>query len=277
MAELEVDNLSLRFGGLTVLDGISFAVEPAELFALIGPNGAGKTSALQLHQPHLSGRGPHPLSRQRHLRPVAARGRQARHRPHLPARRAVPAHERARQHHDRPPRASRHQPAAADAVPRPRCGARRCAIARRSSASSSSWSWRACATRMRARCPSASRRSSGWPARWRWSRRLLLLDEPSAGLTRDERDDLARFILRIKHELKLPMVWIEHDMQMVADLADRIHVLELRPHAGIRHAGPGAERPRCGRRLPGRPISHLSASVIPGFMPGSIDQLAPAS
>ena len=45
MAELEVDNLSLRFGGLTVLDGISFAVEPAELFALIGPNGAGKTSA----------------------------------------------------------------------------------------------------------------------------------------------------------------------------------------------------------------------------------------
>jgi branched-chain amino acid transport system ATP-binding protein len=54
---------------------------------------------------------------------------------------------------------------------------------------------------------------------------LLLLDEPSAGLTRDERDDLARFILRIKHDLRLPMVWIEHDMQMVADLADRIHVL----------------------------------------------------
>jgi branched-chain amino acid transport system ATP-binding protein len=54
---------------------------------------------------------------------------------------------------------------------------------------------------------------------------LLLLDEPSAGLTRDERDDLARFILRIKHDLKLPMVWIEHDMQMVADLADRVHVL----------------------------------------------------
>jgi ABC-type branched-subunit amino acid transport system ATPase component len=43
MAELEVENLSLRFGGLTVLEGVSFAVEPAELFALIGPNGAGKT------------------------------------------------------------------------------------------------------------------------------------------------------------------------------------------------------------------------------------------
>jgi len=56
--------------------------------------------------------------------------------------------------------------------------------------------------------------------------RLLMLDEPSAGLNRDEREDLARFILRIKHELVISMIWIEHDMQMVADLADRIHVLD---------------------------------------------------
>ncbi|MET1082516.1 MAG: ABC transporter ATP-binding protein, partial [Burkholderiales bacterium] len=56
--------------------------------------------------------------------------------------------------------------------------------------------------------------------------RVLLLDEPSAGLNRDEREDLARHILRIRHELGLAMVWVEHDMQMVADLADRIHVLD---------------------------------------------------
>jgi branched-chain amino acid transport system ATP-binding protein len=55
---------------------------------------------------------------------------------------------------------------------------------------------------------------------------LLLLDEPSAGLNRDEREDLARFILRIKHQLGIAMIWIEHDMQMVADLADRICVLD---------------------------------------------------
>jgi branched-chain amino acid transport system ATP-binding protein len=55
---------------------------------------------------------------------------------------------------------------------------------------------------------------------------LLLLDEPSAGLNREEREDLARFILRIKHQLGIAMVWIEHDMQMVADLADRICVLD---------------------------------------------------
>jgi branched-chain amino acid transport system ATP-binding protein len=56
--------------------------------------------------------------------------------------------------------------------------------------------------------------------------KVLLLDEPSAGLNREEREDLARFILRIRHELPIAMVWVEHDMQMVADLADRICVLE---------------------------------------------------
>jgi energy-coupling factor transporter ATP-binding protein EcfA2 len=69
---------------------------------------------------------------------------------------------------------------------------------------------------------------------------IMLLDEPSAGLNREEREDLARFILRIKHELNMTMIWIEHDMQMIADLADRIHVLDLRPHD-------------CGRRSRARP------------------------
>jgi ABC-type branched-subunit amino acid transport system ATPase component len=55
---------------------------------------------------------------------------------------------------------------------------------------------------------------------------IMMLDEPSAGLNREEREDLARFILRIKHELGMTMIWIEHDMQLIADLADRIHVLD---------------------------------------------------
>ena len=42
---------------------------------------------------------------------------------------------------------------------------------------------------------------------------------------REERENLARFLLRIRHELKLGILWVEHDMQMVTDLSDRIVVL----------------------------------------------------
>ncbi|HEY7678229.1 MAG TPA: ABC transporter ATP-binding protein [Candidatus Methylomirabilis sp.] len=57
--------------------------------------------------------------------------------------------------------------------------------------------------------------------------RLLLLDEPSTGMNRQEKEDLARFLLRIKHELHTTMLWVEHDMELVADLADRVTVLHF--------------------------------------------------
>ena len=42
---------------------------------------------------------------------------------------------------------------------------------------------------------------------------------------REEKENFARFLLRIRHELGPTIVWVEHDMQMVTDLADRIIVL----------------------------------------------------
>ncbi len=56
---------------------------------------------------------------------------------------------------------------------------------------------------------------------------LLLLDEPSTGMNREEKENLARFMRRIKHELETPMLWIEHDMELVADLADTVTVLDF--------------------------------------------------
>jgi branched-chain amino acid transport system ATP-binding protein len=44
-AELIVDGLTIRFGGLTAVEGMSFEVREGEVLSLIGPNGAGKTSA----------------------------------------------------------------------------------------------------------------------------------------------------------------------------------------------------------------------------------------
>jgi branched-chain amino acid transport system ATP-binding protein len=43
-AVLEVDNVTLRFGGVVALDGVSFSLRKGEIFGLIGPNGAGKTT-----------------------------------------------------------------------------------------------------------------------------------------------------------------------------------------------------------------------------------------
>ncbi len=56
---------------------------------------------------------------------------------------------------------------------------------------------------------------------------VLLLDAPSAGLNRQEKEDIARFILRIKHDMKITIVWVEHDMQLVGDLADQVAVLNF--------------------------------------------------
>jgi branched-chain amino acid transport system ATP-binding protein len=48
MALLDVQNCTKRFGGLTAVDNFCFSIEPGELVGLIGPNGAGKTTAFNL-------------------------------------------------------------------------------------------------------------------------------------------------------------------------------------------------------------------------------------
>ncbi|MFP4636267.1 MAG: ABC transporter ATP-binding protein [Nitriliruptoraceae bacterium] len=57
--------------------------------------------------------------------------------------------------------------------------------------------------------------------------KLLLLDEPVAGMNVEETEDMARFILDIREELDLTMILVEHDMGVVMDLADRVMVLDF--------------------------------------------------
>ena len=225
MAELAVENLSLRFGGLTVLERISFAVAPGQLFALIGPNGAGKTSALncisgiyrgegaiRLRDTTISGRAPHDIARlgiartfqhgelfvQMSVLENLLTGRHARIATNplaemlfLPSvRRAEVAHREAVERIIDLVDLERYRHAAVGSL------------------------------------PFGLQKIVGFARALALEPTVLLLDEPSAGLNREEREDLARFILRIKHELGMTIIWIEHDMQMIADLADYIHVLD---------------------------------------------------
>ena len=57
--------------------------------------------------------------------------------------------------------------------------------------------------------------------------KLLLLDEPVAGMNATETEDMARYIFEIKDELGIAIVLIEHDMHMVMDVAERILVLDF--------------------------------------------------
>ncbi|ARQ00413.1 ABC transporter ATP-binding protein [Pseudorhodoplanes sinuspersici] len=225
MAELEIDKLTLRFGGLVVLDGVSLKVERGELLALIGPNGAGKTSvfncisgiypgggAIRFRGEDIAGRKPHD---------IAALGiaRTFQHGELFPQMSVIDNLLTGRH-----PRIKGNPLAEMLFLP----GVRREEIRQREAVEKiiefvELERYRHTPV---GGLPFGTQKIIGFARALALEPALLLLDEPSAGLNREEREDLARFILRIKHQLGIGMIWIEHDMQMVADLADRIHVLD---------------------------------------------------
>lgn len=57
--------------------------------------------------------------------------------------------------------------------------------------------------------------------------KLLLLDEPVAGMNREETEDMARFILDLQEEWGVTILLVEHDMSMVMDISDHVVVLNF--------------------------------------------------
>ena len=92
--------------------------------------------------------------------------------------------------------------------------------------------------------------------------KLLLLDEPVAGMNLEETEDTARYILDIRDELNVPIIMVEHDMGLVMDLADRVMVVdfgtpittgtpdEVQRHPDVVRAYLGEEVPRDQSRHP---------------------------
>jgi branched-chain amino acid transport system ATP-binding protein len=210
MALLSVRDVTLRFGGIVALDGVSFDVEQGDISGLIGPNGAGKTTAFnvitRLYRPdsgavELDGasilkEAPHRIVGKGIARTfqniqlfrtmsvlenvlVGAHGlgRKAGEREAFQALDVVGLRERA------------HFPAAA--LPygvQKRVELARALVARP---------------------------------------RLLLLDEPAGGLNHEEVAELGTFIRHLRDEFELTVLLVEHHMNLVMSISDHVNVLSF--------------------------------------------------
>ncbi|MDV6011463.1 ABC transporter ATP-binding protein [Haloechinothrix sp. LS1_15] len=226
-AILDVADIQLSFAGVTAVDGVSFHVAPAELFAIIGPNGAGKTSIFNV----LSGfyrpqRGSVTFSGHDlvGLRPFAiaelgvARTFQN---IELFANLTVIENLMLGRH----THLSYGVAAALSWFGR----ARKEELAARAAAEEivdflELESWRTLPVGL---LPYGVQKRVELGRALAMEPKLLLLDEPVAGMNLEETEDMARFVLDIRDELNIPIIMVEHDMGLVMDLADRVMAVDF--------------------------------------------------
>jgi branched-chain amino acid transport system ATP-binding protein len=224
---LEVRDLSLRFGGVEALAEVAFDVRPGELFAIIGPNGAGKTSILNclngLYQPQegsmrLRGR---ELAGKRPPATVDAGIARTFQNLALFTNLAVVDNLMLGRHH----------------------------LMRSGVMSGAIWFGRARSEeiRHRERCaeimdlldlsahhglpvgmlPYGVQKRVEMGRALAMEPTLLLLDEPVAGMNHEETVEMARHMLEVRRTFGCSTILIEHQLDLVMDLADRVLVLDF--------------------------------------------------
>ncbi len=210
MSLLSVRDVTLRFGGIVALDGVSFEVEPGQISGLIGPNGAGKTTVFnvitRLYKPD-SGE-------------VLFEGESLlRVPPHRMARRGI---ARTFQNIQLFPTMSVLENVLVGAHSRGRKGGERAALEALDVVELGD----------RAHFP-ATALPYGIQKRVELARalaarpRLLLLDEPAGGLNHEEVAGLGTFVRRLRDDRELTVLLVEHHMNLVMSISDHVNVLSF--------------------------------------------------
>jgi branched-chain amino acid transport system ATP-binding protein len=200
-ALLEVENVSRRFGGVVALDGVSLDAGENEIVGLIGPNGAGKTTLFnvvtRLYRPEsgelrFAGRSLLRTPAHRIVRRGIARTFQ-----NVELFDSMTVRENVRV-------GGRHAGETLELV-----------------------GLGPLADRLAASLPHGTRKRVELARALASRPRLLLLDEPAGGLDHEEVERLATLIRRLRTELELAILLVEHHMNLVMGVSDRVHVLSF--------------------------------------------------
>ena len=235
---LELRNLTIDFGGVRAVNDLTLSVASGELIGLIGPNGAGKTTVFNLitnayqatsGQILFEGRSIRGLSPDRICRLGISRTFQnIRLFPHMTAYENVELGLHSKPHYTvfesfvRLPRAARAERKARE----------------RAHELLQLVDLEACANAVAGSLPYGLQRRLEIARALAAGPRILLLDEPAAGMNADECNDLVGLVRRIHQTMDLTIIMIEHHMSVVMELCrgQRIYVLNL--GSLLTHGGP---------------------------------------
>ena len=225
--QLDISQLSIRFGGIEALKSVSFSVYQGEIYSIIGPNGAGKTTLFNcingIYQAQEGW--------------IRFEGREiTRMKPHLIAQRGIA-------------RAFQNIELFKGMTVLDNLMSARCYSMRYGLLSAAIYLGRCSKEEIQhrddveeiiefldlqnMRKSPVSSLSYGLQKRVELGRalamkpKLLLVDEPVSGMNAEETEDMARYLLDINEEMDITILLVEHEMGVVMDLSDRITVLNF--------------------------------------------------
>jgi branched-chain amino acid transport system ATP-binding protein len=214
MSLLSLQNVSLRFGGIVALDEVSLETKEGSIFGLIGPNGAGKTTAFNV------------ITRLYRVDSgdVVFDGSSLLHTP--PSRVVKLGIARTFQNVELFPTMTVLENVLVGAHTVSRFQTER-SVRRRALETLDYVGIQAVAHRTASGLPFGTLKRVELARALISKPRLLLLDEPAGGLNHEEVEELEVFIRRLRDELKVTVLLVEHHMNLVMRVSDHVHVLNF--------------------------------------------------